>query len=436
MKKHMFKKLRNKFLLLNMVIISVVMLASFSVIYTITYARVQSENYSMLNSTASVTGSGPLFLIEPEETEDGGMIGRTKNVLFFNITLDDTGDICDVQSPFAFRGDLYLEAREAFVTSNPKIPGTFTLSFAGMEWLCKSSLVVGRVEILDFGVLRPIAYTKIAFVDITASRQNLVHLTFTFLVSGSVMLFVIFGISLFFANRAVAPVERAWNRQQQFLADASHELKTPLSVISANTDALLANRTETVESQEKWISYISAETDRMSKLVCDLLFLARSDGSQVKSEILPFDLSAEVSDVILSMEAVAFEKGIVISQNIPAGFSALGNDANARKVVSILMDNAIKYTPPNGSIYVRLYEVKHHVIFSIENTCDGIPKENLKNIFNRFYRAEQSRVHDGSFGLGLSIAKAAVEDMDGKITVKNDNKSVTFTFVLRSCKGR
>lgn len=160
------------------------------------------------------------------------------------------------------------------------------------------------------------------------------------------MLIVIFFTSRFFANRSIAPVKEAFNKQKQFIADASHELKTPLAVINTNADVLLANSDDTIHNQIKWLHHIKSETERMKTLTGDLLYLTEMEDSRVGLMFTNFNVSESVESVILTMEAIVYEKDISLTYEIEPGLTVRGSSEQIKQVVMILMDNAIKYTKP------------------------------------------------------------------------------------------
>lgn len=433
----MFKKLRNRFILLNMVIISIMMIAAFSVIYIMTYLNIQNENNSKLQNISStvIPARSPIHILGRTSIDQSVQVMIPKDyTLSFNVIMDSSNQqLISVHSFVDMPKEVFENAaRFAADSSNDRSK----IYINGKLWLfekrvIKSSLLF-RENSDPFGVTKRINnFTQISFLDITESQKILTQLLLTFLAIGIAMLFVIWGISVFFAKRAVAPVEILYDKQKQFIADASHELKTPIAVINANADALLVNKKDTVENQEKWIGYIKAETDRMSKLVSGLLYLAKTDHAVKSTGSQLFNISDTVRDTVHLMEVVAYEAGLKLIQHIKPNIMINGESDKLAQVVKILFDNAIKYSNENGSIEVTLKQSRHQVVFSITNTGKGIANEHLPKIFDRFYRADQSRTYDGSYGLGLPIAKAIIENMGGKIYVTSvEGESTAFTFEL------
>ncbi|MFD1267182.1 HAMP domain-containing sensor histidine kinase [Paenibacillus motobuensis] len=347
----------------------------------------------------------------------------------FSVLVGENNTLLNVHSYLDLTEDVYTKATKLATSSNKD---SAVISIDGQRWLFQINSMNANLIIKGkSGITQAPVLEQIYFMDVTESYNILSQLLLTFGVISIVMLFVIFGISLFFARRAITPVEIAYEKQKQFIADASHELKTPIAVINANTEALYANKTETIESQQKWLDYITAETDRMGKLVSDLLYLAKTDSEAINSQFAPFNISHVVTDVLLTMEAIVFEKGITLSQNIEPDLIVNGASDKMKQVVIILLDNAVKYVNENGKIEVALKKSRNHVLFSVKNSGSGIPKECLPRLFDRFYRVDASRVHDGGYGLGLSIARAIIENADGKIYCTSvEGESTTFVFEL------
>src|SRR5690606_6421925 len=163
-------------------------------------------------------------------------------------------------------------------------------------------------------------------------------------------------------------VKDAFEKQQQFIADASHELKTPLAVISTNADALLANANDTIRNQVKWVNVIQTETERMAKLTGDLLYLTQMENARDAVMTAPFSASDAAESVILAMEALVFERNLAMDYDIEPGLTVMGSAEQFKQVVFILLDNAVKYTNPDGRIAVTLSRHHHDLALAVTNT--------------------------------------------------------------------
>ena len=238
------------------------------------------------------------------------------------------------------------------------------------------------------------------------------------------------GGTAFLANWALRPVELAWQQQRQFIADASHELKTPLTVILANIGILQSHRADTIEAQLKWVEYTKQEAIHMKKLVDDLLFLAKSDDGSARILYADFNLSDAVWSSLLPFESIAYEQGLTLNSEIEPNLFMKGDESQLKQLVVILLDNACKYAKGNGAITLLLKSAQDRVRLSVNNTGEPIPKEQLPHIFERFYRADDGARDrkQGGYGLGLAIAKSIVASHHGRISVTSDSvHGTTFT---------
>jgi signal transduction histidine kinase len=256
----------------------------------------------------------------------------------------------------------------------------------------------------------------LVFVDQRISNAMADRLLTTSLIIGSITLFVLFFVSLFLANLMVKPVEEAFEKQKRFISDASHELKTPLAVISVNAEVL-----EGDIGTNKYLAYIQSESTRMNTLVNNLLTLARLDASKTISAFTVFDLSHAVESIALTFESTAFEEHKNYALKIAAGLSYRGDVNKIKQVVAILIDNAIKHADDDGLVEITLKPVGDKIQLEVFNTGAGIPDDQQDKIFQRFYRYDESRSKaTGGYGLGLAIAKAIVDEHQGKIKVSSE----------------
>jgi len=272
----------------------------------------------------------------------------------------------------------------------------------------------------------------IAFADTSAEYNSLMELIKNSLIVGALTLVILFGASILLARWAVRPVEQAWNRQKQFVGDASHELKTPLTVILSNADMLLAHPGE---ENTRWAENIKAEAQRMKALTQELLSLARSDDETRRPVMETVDFSYLVTDSVLSFEPAAFESGHELLYDVAPGLSLLGDAAGLSQLCGILLDNALKYASPGGVVRVRLEAAGKTVRLSVSNEGEPIAPRDLARIFERFYRADPSR-HGEGHGLGLAIARRVAELHKGKIWAESGEGFNTFIVALPCGKNR
>ena len=239
--------------------------------------------------------------------------------------------------------------------------------------------------------------------------------------------FVIIYISKKLTSWIIKPVIETFDKQKQFIEDASHELKTPLAVIIASSEALESEPTET-----KWLDNIKSEADRMNILITDLLEMAKSENG-IKDSYVVENLSKAVEMSVLTFESLIFEKEIKLDYDIQEDIILLCNSNQIKQLVSILIDNAIKHSLVNGEIIINLKKEKGNIILNVTNKGKEIPKQEREKIFERFYRLDESRNrNDNRYGLGLAIAKNIVTNHDGTIQVNCENGYTTFKVVLKA----
>lgn len=411
----MFKNMRNRFLILNMVSISIVMIVAFSAIYVIVSNNIASSNRSRLRALSGFQNMPPAG-----QRINKPLLPREFS-LSFAVEVDKNGQMVKEDSYFDISDDMYSKA----------------VALAWSDRYKKNEKLHVDSKTWAYEIMPASGNFRIVMLDVTNSQQTLANLMATFMLVGSLTLIVLFIISILFANRTIKPVKEAWEKQKQFIADASHELKTPLAIIGANTEVLLSDAQEAFGDKKKWLVYIKDETSRMAKLTNELLYLAKIDYSDAKLLYADFDISIAADSVILSMEAIAFDHDIKLDHSIEPRVMAVGNPEQLERVMIILLDNAVKYaTPASGAegkwINITLKKNRHHVIFSVTNSSNGIAPDCTGKLFDRFYRADQSRTReDDGYGLGLSIAQAIAVQHKGSISIKSRmNVSVTFSLEL------
>lgn len=404
----MIMKLRRKFILINMTLVSLVLVIVFSSICFFSYQRMKAESYEVMFRAIDSKD-----VMVPTRLEIGDKPPHKPGLILpvFSVMLDENGKILTTSKANVDVSDeVVTEVTKRVLDSGKQDGILFDMQLRFLKKDTPDGL-------------------RIAFVDMGRELDMLMNQLLTLLLVGLGGLTAFFLISLFLSAWALRPVEKAWQQQRQFVADASHELKTPLTVILTNMGILLSKRQDTIEQQVKWVEYTQAEANRMKKLVDDLLFLAKSDDAQQPVLQTKINFSDVVWSCLLTLEPIAYEQGIKIISEIASDISLNGDEGQLKQLIVILLDNACKYAGNKGAITLTLERVKEHICLSVNNTGAPIPIEHLEHIFKRFYRADSSRYHDkGGYGLGLSIAKTIVENHRGKIIVEsNEEAGTTFT---------
>ncbi|MBA2874698.1 sensor histidine kinase [Thermaerobacillus caldiproteolyticus] len=221
----------------------------------------------------------------------------------------------------------------------------------------------------------------------------------------------------FLAGRALVPIQQAWQKQQQFVSDASHELRTPLAVIQAKTDLLFRSLPATIEEKIVDISIISKECRRLSKLVANLLTLARSDSNQIEIKKEAFRLDELLREIVDHYSEIASyqQKDMTLNVESPILFTA--DKERIHQLLVILLDNAMKYTEEGGRIHLSCHQTASSITLEVQDNGIGIAKEEIPKIFDRFYQSDKARTKSDGAGLGLSIAKWIIEKHEGKVKV-------------------
>lgn len=397
----MFKKLRFKLLLINMSLLTTVFIAIFGTIFVISSINMNREIsttlYSLIYNAPKVNPSTTFIALEIDQ--NGNIIKQTQS---FNTEVDKT----------------ILKNVAHAVLNNKVNSGIVTISDSSYSYLKSINL---NTKI-----------TRIVFVDRSNYQNFLYQLLKSFLLVGLLSLVILFIISVYLTNKTIQPIKQAFDKQKQFIADASHELKTPLTIIKTNTSLILSNPDDSVKYQAKWINYINSQIDRMSKLIDEMLSLAKLDAQKSNIILLPINISKIIESMILMFDAIIYENNLNLESDIKKDVFVHGDKENLKRLFSILMDNAIKHTNKNGTLSIKLFVDRNKVKIIVKNTGQGIAKENLEKIFDRYYRADNSRDRKtGGYGLGLAIAKSIVLKHKGKIYAQSTvNKNTSFIIEL------
>ncbi|MEY8260843.1 HAMP domain-containing sensor histidine kinase [Oscillospiraceae bacterium 50-60] len=270
-------------------------------------------------------------------------------------------------------------------------------------------------------------YEKLAFVDMSMEQAMLREMMGSYLFIGAAALLLLLAAAVLLSWWATRPVERAWRQQRQFLSDASHELKTPLTVILSNAEMLDASPLE--DRPARWADNIRSEARRMRQLVEEMLTLARADSMTASAVLGDVSLSEAAEDCALAFEPVAFEAGKRLEYRLTEAVSVLGDGEKLRRLVSILLDNAIKYGVPGGAVSLTLERRERQAALTVSNPGE-IPAEQLPRLFERFYRADASRGEQSGFGLGLSIADTIAREHKGALRAESGRGETRFVFTM------
>ena len=293
-----------------------------------------------------------------------------------------------------------------------------------MSQAAASETELGVLEEYDlrfYRLQRPGELTLV-FMDISGEKAALGNLTWTCAGIGILSAALFWGISILLARWAVRPVERAWAEQRQFVADASHELKTPLTVILTNAELMQT------EPDPQYARSVLTMATRMRALVESLLELARVDNGAVRAAFADTDLSELVEEELLPFEPVYFERGLELDCAVEPDLHVLGSPRHLRQVVSILLDNAVNHAPEGSAVRVHLRRQGGTAQLTVTNPGD-LSREDCRNIFLRFYRVDAAR-SGGGYGLGLPIAQGIVRSHGGKIWAESRESTVTLSFQL------
>ena len=266
--------------------------------------------------------------------------------------------------------------------------------------------------------------------EYNAYRKSVVMIIMlAFMVSALVIFF-----SIYFTKRNLIPMRSAFEKQKELIANASHELKTPLTILATQT-SIVSSFDELSDEHKKWVEGIDEQVGRMRSLVNEMLELARFEAVRNEESFCVFNMSELVDKVVLGTEALAFEAGVVCETNIAGRAMVYADPAGMEKVVYTLMENAVKYTPRGERIYVRLYVDSNKVVLVVRNTGVALPKEEIPFLFDRFYRGDKSHPSTNNFGLGLSIAETIVDANKGKIGCNSvDNGKQKYTEFIVNLK--
>ena len=396
----MIRKLRLKFICVIMAIVTVLLGCILGVVIYFTGQSMETQSISMMRAIAT----SPF-----QQGIPGKPLDDEVRLPFFTVQISSRGELLAAGGGYFDLSDKeYLQEiiNEALLSDQES----------------------GELEKHDLRYLKtatPIGLT-IVFSDTTTESATLKNLFLGSMAIFFVAMAAFLGISILLSHWVIRPVEKAWVQQRQFVADASHELKTPLSVIMSNAELMQSAET----GEEDRITYsrnILGVTYQMRSLVENMLEMARVDNGTVKMPMNTVDFSELVNDAVLSFRLLYEEKGMGLECGVPEGIGLQGSEHHLYQVMDVLLDNALKYSTPGGTVRVELSGAGRICQLSVSGPGEPISKEDLKNTFKRFYRADKARAMNGSYGLGLAIAESIVEAHKGKIWAESrDGQNIFF----------
>lgn len=423
----LLKNLRNKLFALITSIFFIVVSGAFVFIYLNTYHTIQQEIRERLGFSMLDPIYDPLFV--RINLDIAGEIDSVDSMLDLPLEVLEQLTSVFYQPNIYFEGDVFstdYDYMSVMIMDTGTMPldHSDTIHVGGRSW----RFIHESAEVHLNGTIAQ----SLAFLDVTDYENTLTRLRHTLLILGFTSFLVIAAISFYLSNQVVKPVAQTWEKQKQFIADASHELKTPVTIIKSNLGIAMLNPNETIGEQMEWLGYVKTGADRMAKLTQDLLALANADNPDLQLQTEKFNLSRTIIDVVNTLAVRADEKGIEISTTIETDLIIDSDQGKLLQIATILLDNAIKYAEVNGYVEVSLIRIKQQMILEVTNSGKGIQEEDLTNIFDRFYQTDPSRNSKSEgVGLGLSIAKALTEKLGGSLSVvSEEHENTTFTFKL------
>lgn len=478
----MIKKLSRKFILVSMLAVTVVLFIIISAINILNYRSITTDSDSILQamkanggSIASMTASesdntdaqtqnstdtqadagqqdpntadaqdtgAPGIIPAPEGA--GDMTAETPyESRYFSVTLDSSGSIiaADMNNIVSVNKTQAEDYAQQIVRSGKtkgfiryfrylvyQVPESEASESSSADISSASGFTVSPANDTDSAdAAASQGRIRVCFLDCQRSLSNFhAFLSASILVS-LIGLLAVFLLVVLLSRRVMRPVEESYRKQKRFITDAGHELKTPLTIIDADASVL-----EMDIGENEWLSDIRKQTKRMTDLTADLIYLSRMDEGSAKLEMIDFPLSDIVSETAQSFRSRAQLESKSFETDIEPMISFCGDEKSIRELVGILLDNAVKYSDKNGKIRVTLRKKNHTILFTVWNTADQIDPETLPHIFDRFYRADNSRNSEqGGYGIGLSVAEAVAAAHKGKISASTrDGKSICISVVF------
>ena len=394
---------------------------------TMEWAITSEQARELLDTADSVSESQAYAILNADADVDETQLYRSTNDRLFYYVFDEKGRLVSFS-----RASVRIESFVLDIVSVWDAPEGEVRVFTKTNERGTST----KVMMTSQTVFSPPLPIQMVYVgkDVTAMYNGMEKATWALAILGALALICAAGVGYVLSGGAMKPVREAYEKQRQFAADASHELRTPLAVVLASADLLRSDPSITSPFLKQVIEDVRDEVKKMTKLVGDLLTVARTDGRANQLKPVRMDLVAAAQQTVRIMRPFAEKKDIVIDEQLPKSAEIYADEQKIRQIILILVDNAVKYTPEHGRISVAIREERGGVQLSVADTGIGIAPADQERIFDRFYRVDKARSRRmGGNGLGLAIAREIVEAHGGTITVESTpGKGTTFRVHLRT----
>ncbi|MCU5340225.1 HAMP domain-containing histidine kinase [Bacillus cereus] len=393
----MFQKTRIRLTILNSLVFIILIGVLGSIIYSYTYKRIYNEMDQSIKM-ATQYGKNSDVKIPPRKSMENIKIGDPRVT---KITWN--GKIVEIEGNNHKFRSIFEENLEKF--SPKKLGDLQDIEVQGRYFRTFALQEDGKI---------------VQIVRDTTAEEEMLNTLFLILVIGcSIGSLCAIGIGFFLAGRALVPIQNSWEKQQQFVSDASHELRTPLAVIQSKTDILFQSPSATIEEKAMDISTISKECRRLSKLVSNLLLLARSDSNQIEMDKKTFEMDKLLEEIVDPYKEIASYQEKEMILKVEHDISFMGDRERIHQMMVILLDNAMKYTNKGGHIQIECTQTNSSIRIRVKDDGIGVKNEDIPKLFDRFYQGDKARSASEGAGLGLSIANWIVEKHYGKISVES-----------------
>jgi len=407
------KKLQKKFIMITMGSLALVVFILLGVINIVSYYEIDSKMNGAIKILSENQGEFPKY------KKETAILSEKK----FGFEINP-------ETPFQTRYFIVKVNRDGSIKETDTEHIAAVTSETAVEYankILKNGKRSGHKDMYKYAVVDEPYGSMVIFVDYRIQSQEITLFSLISCAVALVTFSLVFILVSIFSKSVINPIIKSMEKQKQFITDAGHEIKTPLAIISANADVL-----ELISGENEWITSIRNQTNRLDKLVKNLLMLSKMNEDDIQLAFSDFNLSDIVFETAVPFKVIAEKQNKKFLMDIRPELKLYGDENSIRQLVSTLVDNAMKYSNEAGEIKISLSAVKKGIKLEVYNTVDKIDKGKLDKLFDRFYRADSSRAREtGGYGIGLSIAKSIVETHHGKIVAKSDDgKSICFTVII------